>query len=756
MTDTALKSTTFLTQYQSFQRTISFFLVDTYDVAYITHGCVLTLLNKLINQNQPSNKILTHIIIVIKKILFLSNKYFRIIIIKRYIHMKIGILLMVSLLVFTPLKAQELIPQTEYYDSLKRVPKSMYTILPNGEKHGTEKIFDLNKKHIRTNIFNNGKIESVKSFFSNGLPKVEAIVAPEYNDSITFYNSYTLYTTNSRGKRIAEISTKLRHSSSPNSQGYYTYTINYGKRTIDIGDYRIDSYKQYYLTGKPRVEFSSSEDGKLEHFITYNEKGEINRDFTYNLENRTLIINKFEGYNWIATDSTITIKGLPFKQEDTIEEDGVVYKKIYNYPVETSINLRPVSMEHHEFYKLLTTINTDTDTKEYYLSIKETGLDNIRYQIINASGDTSGISTQFIGRRFTWEWQANPTLKWKINTVLLPNDGTSITDGTYREDDKSEWDIEATYKNGVLSHLKVKQHGDIVQGDIVNNKLNGSGSSKIWSELYVGEFLNNKRHGKGKLEDGQIIYIGGFHNGKKIGNGKLYSKNALKFFESYTSSMQNRQSFDISSYTFDGHFKDDEPYTGIESTILNSGDRVDMHIKNGELQGRGRYVWKDGNTFEGNDLVKYNGNGKLTLSNGDYYNGEFETYNEEFVQPTLASFHKGVVRITLQSNIIYVGEYNNGIEGLGKLILPNKNEFEGKFIGNQLDNNSPMKVKVHLEDGSIYEGAYVDEKITGPGKLTTSNGDVYEGIFKAGRLTTNPKIKVSIKKLDIPIVQLPN
>ena len=66
-----------------------------------------------------------------------------------------------------------------------------------------------------------------------------------------------------------------------------------------------------------------------------------------------------------------------------------------------------------------------------------------------------------------------------------------------------------------------------------------------------------------------------------------------------------------------------------------------------------------------------------------------------------------------------------------------------------------MKVKLHLADGSVYEGAYVDEKFTGAGKLTLSNGEVHEGNFKAGKLESNKKIRVNVKKLEIPIVQMP-
>ncbi|MBR4996037.1 MAG: hypothetical protein IKY82_08250 [Alistipes sp.] len=662
----------------------------------------------------------------------------------------------VSTLIYLPARSQNLITQSEYYDSLKTTIKSVYTTLPTGEKHGTEKVYTEDRKHTRTNTYENGKMISVKTFLPNGLTKVEAEITPESNDTLVFYSSYTSYGTSSRNRRFVEIVSKLHNAQNYDNIADHKYNINYGKQVFDIKNYRIETYKQHYLSGKPRIEFTTSEDKKFEYFVTYDEEGEINRYFTYDIENKILQINKFDGYNWSLVDSVFTIKGQPFNHEDVIEDKDAVYKKVYNYPIDTNITVHSIPMDRSEFYALLTTINKDLDTNEYYLSIKETGLDNIRYNIINASGDTSGISNIFVGRRLVWEWQANSQLKWSINTLLLPDEKSTPTDGTYHGDKESEWDIEAKYKNGVLSYLKVKQHGDIAQGEISENMFNGEGSSKIWSELYVGEFKDNLRHGKGKLDDDLGMYIGEFKDGLRDGSGKLYSKNALTFFAEYVTAMQNKQLFEVSSYTFDGQFKDDKPFNGVESANLVSGDIVEMHIKEGNLQGKGKYVWKSGESFEGNDLVKYNGNGKFTLSNGDYYNGEFNASdNENFTQPSFAMFTQGTVRITLPSGIVYIGEYNNGIEGQGKLVLSNGDELKGKFVNNQLDYKSPMQIKIRLDDGSIYEGAYVDEKVTGQGKLTTSNGETFEGLFKSGKLTTNPKIKVAIKKLEIPVVKLP-
>ena len=650
---------------------------------------------------------------------------------------------------------QSLTTKMEYHDSLNTKLKSVYTVLPDGAKHGTEKCYDLARKQVRTNTYDNGVLKSVKTLYTNGLVKVDAVVAPESDSSTMIYSAYTSYVVNTRGRRIAEHTATLHKAQEFDKLDGYTYRVN--SSDFSFGDYRLASYKRNYLSGKVRVEFSTSEDKKSERFVTYDEDGTVTRDFTYNIEDKTLVVNQFDGFSWNVQNGVFTVTGSGFKREEVIEHDGVLHNKAYDYPVDATVEVKPIPMERVEFYSMITSCTKDSDTGAFMLSIKEHGLDDLRYQIIKSSGDRDGVTLTFVGRRFIWEWQANDKLTWSINTVLQPNEGTTPDNGKYHSSAELEWDVEATYKDGALSYLKVKQHGDIVQGDIVDNKFNGNGSSKIWSDLYVGGFKDNLRHGNGKLDNEQGMYIGEFMAGKKNGKGKLHSDKPLKFFVQFVETMQNVEAFNATSYVFDGEFKDDVAYNGVESASLTSGNKIEFTVVDGNASGRGRYVWKGGVSFEGNDLVTYAGSGKLQLANGDYYSGDFEAAEggAQFQQPTLKLFKKGVVRISLPSNMVYEGEYNEALEGAGKLMLANGNEFEGEFYYNQLDINKPMKVKLHLADGSVYEGAYVDEKFTGAGKLTLSNGEVHEGQFKAGKLTSNKKIKVDVKKLEIPIVQMP-
>ncbi len=650
---------------------------------------------------------------------------------------------------------QSLTTKVEYHDSLNTKLKSVYTVLPDGSKHGAEKCYNLNRKLVVTNTYQNGVLTAVKAHFPNGTARLEATVAPESDSVTTYYSSYTSYAVNTRGRRVAEVTASLHKAQEFDKLEGCTYKV--GQKEFALNDFRIASFKRNYLSGKPRVEFTTAEDKRSERLVTYDEDGAVTRDFTYNIADKTLVINKYDGFTWTVLDGVFTITGSNYKHEEVVERDGLLHTKVYNYPIDASFSVKPVPMERSVFYTMITACTKDFDTNEALLSIKEHGLDNIRYEIINASGDTSGISYVFIGRRFVWEWQANDKVKWAMNTVLLPNEGATVTDGVYHGDKDLEYEVEATYKGGELSYLKVKQHGDIVQGDVVDNKFNGNGSAKIWGDLYVGEFKDNLRHGQGKLDNESGMYIGEFKDGKKNGKGKMHSEAALPLFTAFIEKMQNGGEFDATSFMFEGEFKDDAPYNGVERTTLTSGDKIEFVVVDGNESGRGKYVWKSGGSFEGNDLVMYNGSGKLVLPNGDYYSGDFDTSNGggKFKQPTLDMFVKGVMRLTLPSKMIYEGEYNEALEGIGKLILPNGDEYEGEFFNCQLNILKPMKVKLHLADGSVYEGAYVDEKFTGAGKLTLSNGEVHEGNFKAGKLESNKKIRVNVKKLEIPIVQMP-
>ena len=56
----------------------------------------------------------------------------------------------------------------------------------------------------------------------------------------------------------------------------FSHTIMRDRWDIELGDWRIESYQQNYLDGKPRIRFTTSADKKTEHFISYDENGAVN------------------------------------------------------------------------------------------------------------------------------------------------------------------------------------------------------------------------------------------------------------------------------------------------------------------------------------------------------------------------------------------------------------------------------------------------------------------------------------------------
>ena len=102
----------------------------------------------------------------------------------------------------TNVVGQSLTSYTEYYDYLRTRIKRTYTVLPNGKKHGTEKVYDQSGTHCCTNTYQNDKRTSVKAFFRDGSVQVDAKIAPESDALNSFCTDYSLYAISDSGHRI--------------------------------------------------------------------------------------------------------------------------------------------------------------------------------------------------------------------------------------------------------------------------------------------------------------------------------------------------------------------------------------------------------------------------------------------------------------------------------------------------------------------------------------------------------------------------
>ena len=79
---------------------------------------------------------------------------------------------------------------------------------------------------------------------------------------------------------------------------------------------------------------------------------------------------------------------------------------------------------------------------------------------------------------------------------------------------------------------------------------------------------------------------------------------------------------------------------------------------------------------------------------------------------------------------VYEGALNSVYEreGQGKLLLSNGEEYEGNFSADVISGSGTYK----FINGDVYTGTFADNKFDGYGKYTYATGEVYEGQFKNG------------------------
>lgn len=651
-------------------------------------------------------------------------------------------LCVVSLLITTNVIGQSLTTMTEYYDYFRTRVKRVYTVLPNDKKHGTEKCYLQTGAHFCTNTYQNGERTAVKVFFTDGSIKVDAKIAPGSTALNGFCSEYSLYAISNNGKRILGMHSKLHKAQSFDKLEDFSHTIMRDRWDIELGDWRIESYQQNYLDGKPRIRFTTSADKKTEHFISYDENGAVNDDIVYDIASESLIINALVSSDYVVKDGILTF----YSDGDKIITHGDLEYKI---PNGTQIKIdNKITVNRKEYYNMLLNCNKDEDTGEFAMTVSENGLNSLLSEDVLVK-NIKIEQLEFLGRRLKWSaW--NPGI-CNLDILLQPKVVGNIGDGIYFAKN-SGWEIEATYESWQLSYLHIQQGDNYIKGKITNNLLNGEGEYVLGDESYKGLFLNNNKSGKGYLKTSDYTYEGELENNTLMGQGKkVYTRFINK-----------------AKITEEGVFNN-TLIRGVR--IMEYADFTLQYNIVNENEDGGRVIWKNGDYYVGEDLKYFDGEGKIHYVNGDYFDGyitkifdyvrnsrsrekdtKYRSGGYEYETPEIGRFEQGKIRITLESGIIYEGDYDKGFKGNGKLILVNGDELSGEFTENQLNYLQPINVKLKLPTGDVFEGVYAAGKFNGKGKITKSNGEVVEGTFKNGKMTENPKVKLPIKKIVIPSV----
>ena len=141
----------------------------------------------------------------------------------------------------------------------------------------------------------------------------------------------------------------------------------------------------------------------------------------------------------------------------------------------------------------------------------------------------------------------------------------------------------------------------------------------------------------------------------------------------------------------------------------------------GVLNGQGRMTWSNGDEYDGAFLAGLmHGKGKFSSKYSGNYKGDF-----------VRGYMEGRGVLVYPDGTRYDGEFvANQFQGKGRLTYPGGNAYEGDFENNKMHGAG----KLTFADKSVYVGQLVDGVIQGKGELSRATGEKYTGDFVAGKM----------------------
>jgi len=158
--------------------------------------------------------------------------------------------------------------------------------------------------------------------------------------------------------------------------------------------------------------------------------------------------------------------------------------------------------------------------------------------------------------------------------------------------------------------------------------------------------------------------------------------------------------------------------------VWANGDVYDGQWHDGKMQGKGKKVYANGDVYDGQwHDGKKQGKGKLVWANGDVYDGQWHDGKRQ-----------GKGKFVAANGDVYDGQWHDGKkQGEGKYVDANGNVYDGQWH----DGKRQGKGKNVWADGDVYDGQWHDGKKQGQGKYLFANGDVYDGQWHDGKKQDN-------------------
>lgn len=227
------------------------------------------------------------------------------------------------------------------------------------------------------------------------------------------------------------------------------------------------------------------------------------------------------------------------------------------------------------------------------------------------------------------------------------------------------------YANKNLHYLRKDKltfgNGNVYEGDLDEDVPHGKGKMFYYNfSVYEGEFLFGLRDGFGKItyNNGQV-YIGNHFQGQEHGFGKLTFPDGNVYegcFKQGHLHGKGKLTFAKTGNVYEGDFDKDRAHGNGIFRIANKSVHEGEFV-NGNYYGKGIKIFVDrfeAAVYEGDFLVNglKRGNGKVTFSCGNYYEGDF--VDEKM---------HGKGKYTWTNGVVCMGVFYNGLlQGSGKLI----------------------------------------------------------------------------------------
>jgi hypothetical protein len=246
---------------------------------------------------------------------------------------------------------------------------------------------------------------------------------------------------------------------------------------------------------------------------------------------------------------------------------------------------------------------------------------------------------------------------------------------------------------------------------VEGNCYNGFGVYKFKDgSLFRGNFLKSKLQGYGKMKySNGNIYEGEWRNDLKSGKGTMRFTNQ----DSYA-----------------GNFRDDK-FWGKGIYRYNSGDIYDGSWVNGKAHGKGKYIFADKEKYEG-DFFKglFEGVGAFYYSDGSIFignwknnkrNGEGKLHYKDGRK--IAGFWKDDQMVD-ESN----GLTNTAIKEKDQNDYENNGSIRKRYWRNCNNSHCHQESgELNYQDGSVWQGEFLNGQPHGVGVLKYADGNKYEG-----------------------------